>query len=156
MPLCFQRRTDPPILTSLGLLFLFCYIEPPSWYFDPPYPCYIKPRIHGIANPLPMVYWTPYPWYIEPSTHGILTPLSMVYRTPYPWYIELPLMVLWTPYPWYIEHRIHGISNPMVYQTPTYGVKYDMAFWTRCQNTIWYIEPGVDFSGVQNTIWQRV
>jgi hypothetical protein len=67
------------------------------WYFENPlpmvdqtsYPWYIEPLIHGISNPIPMIFWppthgmlTPYPLYFEPSTHGILNPLPMVYWTP--------------------------------------------------------------------------
>jgi hypothetical protein len=68
-----------------------------------PLPIVFWSPIHGISNPLSMVFWplsmvyrNPYPWYFDPPKHGISNPLSMVY---------------WTPYPWYIEPSIHGISN---------------------------------------------
>jgi hypothetical protein len=73
-----------------------------------PYPDYIELLIHGILNPLPMVFWPLYIWYIGPSTNGILTPLHMVfyplpmvYQTLYPWYFDSLTMVhcvYWTPY----------------------------------------------------------
>jgi hypothetical protein len=43
----------------------------------------------------------------------------------------------------------HGVK--ILWQKFDHGVK--MVFWSQSQNTIWYIEPGVDFSGVQNIIW---
>jgi hypothetical protein len=70
-----------------------------------------------------MVYQTPYQWYFHP--------LPMVHQTPYRWYIEPPLLVLWTQF--------------MVQNTMT-------EIWPSGQNIIWYIDPRVDFSGVQNTI----
>ena len=93
------------------------------WYFDPP--------IHGISNLLPMVYWTPYSGYIKPSTQGISNPLPIAYRTP-----------------------THGVSNPLhtSYWTPSDGIMNHhfcvqntilYIYWTRGQNTILYIEPGV-------------
>jgi hypothetical protein len=33
----------------------------------------------GSKEPLHMVKWSSYPWYFEPLIHGILNPLSMVY-----------------------------------------------------------------------------
>lgn len=71
--------------------------------------------IHGISNPLPMVYRNPYPWYLETPNHGISNPLFMVYQTPIS-------MVCQTPYPWYIEHHTHDILTPSLWyiESPTY------------------------------------
>jgi hypothetical protein len=66
------------------------------WYFDP--------SIHGILNPLPMVYQTTYPWYIEPSTHGMLIP--------HPWYIEPPA---------YFLIRNEGVQNTIGVQFTIQG-----------------------------------
>jgi hypothetical protein len=53
-------------------------IDIPWWT---PYPWYIEPLIHGISNPLLMVFWL---------LLVVLNSLPMVYRSPYPRYIEPP------------------------------------------------------------------
>jgi hypothetical protein len=116
---------------------------------------YWTPFLLYIEHPS-MVNWTHYAWYIEP--------LPMIYRTSYPWYIEPHIMVFWSPYPWYIESLPQDILTPlpMVYRNPSFGrnkgIQYTMIGfniqWPKIclpvQNTIWYIEPVVDFLGVQN------
>ena len=117
-----------------------------SWYFD-------SHSIHGISNPLFMVFWAN-PWYIELPAYGILTPLSMVYWTPCIWHFDPPLLL----YPWYIKSATQymktptdGISNPLlvVYWSPciwyfnhtsTHGIliPLHMVFWPPYP---WYIEP---------------
>jgi hypothetical protein len=160
-----------------------CYIEPPiHGILNPTHgtlnllpmvyqtDClwYIKPHIHGILNLLPMVswppilgksnhiprlLWPPYPWYIEPPTHGIsnvllwyyeppthgiLNPLPTLYRTHYQWCIEPPRLV----------GMRDSIYHDVIQNTMT-------KIWPRGQNTIWYIELGFNFWGVQATLWHR-
>ena len=96
--------------------------------------------LHGIYNPLPMVYRTPYPWCNKPPTYGILNPQPKVYQ-PHIHGISNPLpMVFWTTYPcfsypttrvimnpsyqWYIEPLTHGILYPYQWynEPPTHGI----------------------------------
>ena len=97
------------------VLSLYDISTPYPWYFYPLpmvywtlYQWIIEPPVHGILNPLPLVFdpvthgiLTPYTCYIEPSTHGILTSQSMVYWIPKSWYIEPLSMVYRTTYSWY-------------------------------------------------------
>ena len=137
------------------------YIEPPThgiltplpMVYQIPYLWYIEPSIYGISNALPMVFWTPYPWYIETPIHGILNSLPMVFWPPYHG-ISNPLsMVFWLPYPWYIEFPSFGRNEGV--QLTMMGFKIQWRKITPGSNSIWYIGPGVDFSGGQNTIWHK-
>ena len=136
-----------------------------------PYPWYIEPPTHGILNPVSKVFWTHYPshieptahciltpyiWYINPTIHGISNSMSMVYRTPYPWCMEHPFMAYWTRNAWYIEPTIHDILAPLPIVPMEYRTRYHdwiqntmTKIWPWCQNSIWYIEHGIDISGVQ-------
>ena len=148
----------------MGTEFLKCQIENIiqrcsmlSWY--------IEHLIHGILNPLPMVYRTSFPWYFEPPAHSISNPLSMVYQTPYLWYFEPPIhgilnplpMVYQTPYPWYIEPPIHLLIRNEGAQN-TRGVQFTIQggggqFSIRRFNIPWKkINPGSIYHGVQNII----
>ena len=103
------------VCVCVCVLSLYDILTPYAWYFYPLpiiywtlYQWIIEPPVHGILNPLPLVFdpvthgiLTPYTCYIEPSTHGILTSQSMVYWIPKSWYIEPLSMVYRTTYSWY-------------------------------------------------------
>ena len=138
------------------------YRTPYPWYFEHPKQGN-RPLTSGIWNPytwylkpLSMVYWILYPWHIEPSMHGIWNPLSMVYRTPTQTFqtpclscIKSPACGIFTlshgivtPYQWYIEPPFHGVLDTplMIYRTPCYGI---MNYLYMIYQTPypWYFEP---------------
>jgi hypothetical protein len=106
-------------------------------------------------NHLRMIYRTP--------THDISNPLPMVYCTHYPRYFDPPTQMVYLPTcSWYIVPSTNGISNPLVWQKWMGVIYHDgvqntkTKIWIRGQNSIRYIELGVDFSRVQNTTWHRL
>ena len=91
--------------------------SPYTWYFEFHTHGILKPisrlfwsATHSVSNP--------YPWYIEPPTHdilipvhGILNPIPMVFWRPF--HISLTVHGILTPYLWCIELPIHGILNSL-------------------------------------------
>lgn len=153
----YPWHIKPPthiILTPLHMVYQSLY----PWYVYPlrtkrwpltygilnSFSWYIESTIHGISNPLPMVFWpSHYPWNIESLIHGtFFNPLSVAFRnlghsilSPYQWNIN-PLSIIYkTPYPWYIEQLTHSNLTPlhMVYQT--------LYSWCFDSQYPWYIEP---------------
>jgi hypothetical protein len=119
----------------LNLLPMVCQttslwdIEPqPVVYWIPWLVFWPLPLIHGIYNPMPMLFWplsmlyqTPYLWNIEPPSHGISSPLLMVFWPPTHGVLKPLLMVFW--------HPTHGMSNLL-----------NIIFWPLYP---WFIEPPI-------------